>query len=65
MFVKPKPGIRVVDPEGFRILEEEGADVHPSPFWSKRVADGDVFVADPVAPAEPETKNKPAPAAKD
>lgn len=42
MFVKPKPGVLVRDPDSFLPLPAEGRDVPESSFWFRKLADGDV-----------------------
>lgn len=47
IFVKPAPGIKQRLPENPRaFLAEEGAEVERDAFWLRRVADGDVVLAD-------------------
>lgn len=45
MFVKPKLGALVRDPQTMRPLPEEGAVVAETPFWLRRLACGDVALA--------------------
>lgn len=40
--LKPVAGRRVRDPATGRPLPKAGAAVDPSPFWSRRLDDGDV-----------------------
>lgn len=42
MKVKPAQGIKIRDPDLKDFLPEEGRDVPDSPFWHRRVRDGDV-----------------------
>ncbi|WP_392563205.1 DUF2635 domain-containing protein (plasmid) [Orbus sturtevantii] len=42
MFVKPKEGRTIRDPVTKEILPENGATVQKSPFWLRRLRDGDV-----------------------
>lgn len=58
MFVLPAPAgdglpgttLRVIDPETGQPLPEGGAEVPASPYWLRRLADGDVIVPLPVRP---------------
>lgn len=52
MFVKPRKGVKVRDPESKRHLPEEGAEVPENSYWMRRLLDGDVQTADYDA-AEP------------
>ncbi len=42
MYVKPAPGLRIVDPILRDFLPEEGRLVTPSDYWHRRLRDGDV-----------------------
>ncbi|MGP3594311.1 DUF2635 domain-containing protein [Vagococcus sp. WN89Y] len=42
MKIKPTAGRAVRDPVKGTLLPEEGADVENSPFWRRRLRDGDV-----------------------
>ena len=42
MFVKPKAGLRVRDPETRDFLPTEGREVSQSLYWTRRVLCGDV-----------------------
>lgn len=52
MFVLPSPAgadlpgthLRVLDPDTGRALPETGAEVPATPYWLRRLADGDVIV---------------------
>lgn len=49
MFIIPKDGMKIVDPQRVDVLPPEGRDVgdqHPE-FWLRRVADGDATVVAP------------------
>lgn len=46
MFVKPAPGLSVRDPISKRHLPAEGRDVPESIFWLRRLAGGDVVLAE-------------------
>lgn len=57
MYVKPKLGIKVRDPDTKGFLPAEGAQVPPSLYWTRRVRDGDVIeCAPPATPAKEPTK---------
>jgi len=43
-YLKPKAGLKVRNPKG-GYLPEEGANVPMSPFWTRRLKDGDVVKA--------------------
>ncbi|GAA4258943.1 DUF2635 domain-containing protein [Azospirillum formosense] len=45
MYVKPKPGALVRDPETREPLPAEGAEVPENQYWMRRLADGDVVRA--------------------
>ncbi len=52
MFVKPKSGLKVRDPQTRAFLPEAGAEAPQSLYWTRRVRDGDVVVSSPQpAPA--------------
>ncbi|TWA69732.1 uncharacterized protein DUF2635 [Azospirillum baldaniorum] len=53
MYVKPKPGALVRDPETREPLPAEGAEVPENQYWMRRLADGDVVRADPPVLADP------------
>lgn len=57
IFVKPAPGMKQRMPDNARaFLPEEGAEVERNAFWLRRIADGDVVLAD--ASIEAVTVNK-------
>lgn len=60
MFVKPKSGLKVRDPETKGFLPEEGAEVPDSLYWTRRLRDKSVVVATPPA-ASPAPKVSPMP----
>lgn len=51
MFVKPKPGLKVRDPDTKGFLPPGGAQVPPSLYWTRRVRDGDALVSEPPSSA--------------
>jgi hypothetical protein len=61
MFVKPRNGLRVLRPDSRRPLPAEGAEVADDFYWNRRIAHGDVEVAEPPeAEPEPPAEEKPA-----
>lgn len=65
MFVKPRPGLKVRDPIRLDLIEEAGREVGDSPFWRRRLRDGDVVPANPadapwplLAPAAAKAANR-------
>ena len=54
MFVVPKPGQKIPDPEQFGTpayyLPPEGREVDASDYWHRRVLDGGVTVVEPSEP---------------
>lgn len=59
MFVKPKDGRSVPDPDRGDLLPASGREVSPSPYWYRRKLDGDVVIDPPAEPEESEATNKP------
>ncbi|MDO9714301.1 DUF2635 domain-containing protein [Paracraurococcus lichenis] len=64
MFVIPKSGLIVRDPQTFASLPVEGREVPESEYWLRRLADGDVVAkADDAAavsaPVGAKTKKTP------
>lgn len=56
MFIKPASGMHVRDPATKRPLPAEGKEVRESSFWLRRLADGDVVLAqveEPVVHVSP------------
>lgn len=41
-YLIPKHGLTVRDPLTFQALPSEGAEVSLTPYWNRRLADGDV-----------------------
>jgi hypothetical protein len=59
MLIKPVPGKRVRDPDTKRVIPTEGLEVTESPYWVRRIQDGDVVRADGRLPShEKDTKKK-------
>jgi hypothetical protein len=56
VFVKPKPGVYVRDPDTRQHLPESGREVQPSAHWLRRLADGDVVVIAPIPDSSGEVK---------
>lgn len=54
--IKPKDGYLVPDLELRDNLPSDGRVVNESPYWNRRIADGDVIVI--PAAAEPSAKSK-------
>jgi len=48
LFVKPGKGLKVVDPVTGEALPDLGAEVSHSPYWLRRLRDGDVTQASPA-----------------
>lgn len=48
MFVKPREGVRVRDPDTRQHLPDEGREVQLSAYWLRRRADGDVVELNPI-----------------
>jgi hypothetical protein len=61
MFVKPKSGLKVRDPDTRAFLPEGGREVPPSLYWTRRVREGDVIkcAPAPVAPAPVQASKEP------
>lgn len=63
MFIRPRPGLVVRDPQTLKPLPAEGAEVAASSHWRRRIADGDVTTGRPPAKTQA-TKTGPAKADK-
>ncbi|HEH9405101.1 TPA: DUF2635 domain-containing protein [Aeromonas bestiarum] len=59
MFVKPKDGRSVPDPDRGDLLPAEGREVSANQYWYRRQLDGDVVIKPPVE-QEPEAEQEPA-----
>jgi hypothetical protein len=46
MFVKPRAGVNVRDPDSKQHIPAEGREVPESNYWLRRLTDGDVIVVD-------------------
>ncbi|EHR5691828.1 DUF2635 domain-containing protein, partial [Escherichia coli] len=45
IFIKPAPGRLIRDPDTMRLLAQEGEEKPFTPFWCRRLDDGDVIQA--------------------
>ena len=45
MFIKPATGLVVRDPETMRQVPDTGREVPETPYWMRRLRDGDVVTA--------------------
>lgn len=60
VFVKPKAGLIVRNPDGnFLPLDANGAWVPPSPYWMRQIADGSVTQGSGPAKAAPARRTTP------
>lgn len=55
MFVKPKKGLSVFNPETKKIMPDTGMLVVDNAYWQRRVIDGDVILTEDTE-AEPKAK---------
>ena len=44
-FVKPADGLKVRDPKTGQHLPNDGAEVELTPYWNRRLRDGDILSA--------------------
>ena len=51
MHLKPKPGMKIPDPEKGGYLSPEGRPVAPTSYWLRRITDGDVVEVKPTTTA--------------
>jgi hypothetical protein len=65
MFVKPKSGLKVRDPDRKDYLPTEGREVPPSLYWTRRVRDGDVTNSTPQTQDTAPAASTPAQASKE
>ena len=65
IFIKPAPGCLIRDPDTMTPLSQDGEEKPFTPFWCRRLNDGDVIVVDKTAePAPAATTGNPGEAAK-
>ncbi len=63
MFIKPRSGLKIRDPETQCHIPPEGAEVSASIFWLRRIQDGDAsIVTDTAQPTS--TTESPSPIVK-
>ena len=53
IFIKPAPGCLIRDPDTMKPLAQEGEEKPFTPFWCRRLNDGDVIVVEKAAAAAP------------
>ncbi|EFB3400112.1 TPA: DUF2635 domain-containing protein [Escherichia coli] len=53
IFIKPAPGCLIRDPDTMKPLAQEGEEKTFTPFWCRRLNDGDVIVVEKAAEAAP------------
>lgn len=59
MFVYPKPGLLIRDPEKHDLIPESGREVGDGDlYWLRRVADGDVTTTRPAPTPAPRASGK-------
>ncbi|EFW3000278.1 hypothetical protein DL446_18885, partial [Shigella flexneri] len=46
IFIKPAPGCLIRDPDTMTPLSQDGEEKPFTPFWCRRLNDGDVIVVD-------------------
>jgi hypothetical protein len=56
MFVIPKPGYSIPDPDLRDYLPPGGREVPESSFWHRCINDGDVSVGQPASTPQPKSK---------
>jgi len=57
IYVVPAKGLTVINPANNQALPTEGAEVEMTPYWQRRINEGDVVqVAEGKAPAKAKTK---------
>lgn len=52
LFIKPAPGRMVRDPDTLEFLQPDGEEKPFTPYWCRRLDDGDVIEFDPNAAAD-------------
>lgn len=55
IFIKPAPGCLIRDPDTMKPLALEGEEKPFTPFWCRRLDDGDVVVVEKAAEVAPAT----------
>ncbi|EEU9261757.1 DUF2635 domain-containing protein [Escherichia coli] len=53
IFIKPAPGCLIRDPDTMNPLSQDGEEKPFTPFWCRRLNDGDVIVVDKTAEPAP------------
>ncbi|CAD5879556.1 Protein of uncharacterised function (DUF2635) [Escherichia coli] len=53
IFIKPAPGCLIRDPDTMTPLSQDGEEKPFTPFWCRRLNDGDVIVVEKAAEAAP------------
>ncbi|WP_212811292.1 DUF2635 domain-containing protein, partial [Escherichia coli] len=53
IFIKPAPGCLIRDPDTMTPLSQDGEEKPFTPFWCRRLNDGDVIVVDKTAEPAP------------
>ncbi|EJO9392982.1 DUF2635 domain-containing protein [Escherichia coli] len=53
IFIKPAPGCLIRDPDTMKPLAQEGEEKPFTPFWCRRLNDGDVIVVEKAVEAAP------------
>ncbi|QIV69178.1 DUF2635 domain-containing protein [Escherichia coli] len=54
IFIKPAPGCLIRDPDTMTPLSQDGEEKPFTPFWCRRLNDGDVIVVDKTEEPAPE-----------
>lgn len=52
MFIKPKEGLQIRDPEMKDFLPVDGREVSKTSYWVRRLRDGDVIESKPEKPKQ-------------
>lgn len=58
IFLMPRSGVIVRDPETKKPLPEEGLEVERSSYWTRRIMAGDVFAIPKPKPTRPKIKKE-------
>jgi hypothetical protein len=56
IYVKPKAGLKIMNPVTKRAISAEGEMVVSSSYWSRRISDGDIEVIEQKSAASAELK---------